>query len=120
MQQRRIPRPEHPVSRKQFSNASLKVLYGLRDAGYEAYMVGGAVRDVYAGITPKDFDVATNATPEQTKRIFRNARLIGRRFVITHVRFGDEIIEVTTFRGALTESHSRDETGRILSDNRRR
>ena len=117
MQPRRIPREEHPVSRKQFSNAALKVLYGLRDAGYEAYVVGGAVRDVYAGITPKDFDIATNATPEETKRIFRNARPIGRRFVITHVRFGDEIIEVTTFRGAITESHSRDETGRILSDN---
>lgn len=117
MQPRRFPREEHPVSRKQLSNASLKVLYGLRDAGFEAYIVGGAVRDVYAGIEPKDFDVATNATPEEVKRIFRTARLIGRRFVITHVRFGDETIEVTTFRGAITESHSRDETGRILSDN---
>jgi poly(A) polymerase len=114
---RRISRADHPVSRKLISQAALKVLYGLRDAGFEAYLVGGAVRDILAGIEPKDFDIATNAHPEQMRRVFRTARLIGRRFVIVHVRFGDEIIEVTTFRGAITDSHERDDTGRILSDN---
>ena len=114
---RRIPREEHPVSRKLISSAALKVLYGLRDAGFEAHLVGGAVRDILAGIEPKDFDIATNAHPEQLRKVFRNARLIGRRFVIAHVRYGQEIIEVTTFRGAITDSHERDETGRILSDN---
>ena len=117
MQARRIPREEHPVSRKLISSAALKVLYGLRDAGYEAHLVGGAVRDILAGIEPKDFDIATSAHPEQVRAVFRNARLIGRRFVIAHVRYGQEIIEVTTFRGAITDSHERDETGRILSDN---
>lgn len=117
MQPRRLPREDHPVSRKLISSAALKVLYGLRDAGHEAHLVGGAVRDILAGIEPKDFDIATSARPEQMRGVFRNARLIGRRFVIAHVRYGDEIIEVTTFRGAITESHERDETGRILSDN---
>ncbi|TAJ51048.1 MAG: polynucleotide adenylyltransferase PcnB [Nevskiaceae bacterium] len=117
MEPRRIPREDHPVSRKLISPAALKVLYGLRDAGHEAHLVGGAVRDILAGIEPKDFDIATSAHPEEMRRVFRNARLIGRRFVIAHVRFGDEIIEVTTFRGAITDSHERDETGRILSDN---
>lgn len=117
MEPRRIPREDHPVSRKLISPAALKVLYGLRDAGHEAYLVGGAVRDILAGIEPKDFDIATSAHPEEMRRVFRTARLIGRRFVIAHVRFGAEIIEVTTFRGAITDSHERDETGRILSDN---
>ncbi len=114
---RRIPREAHPVSRSQISQGTLRTLYGLKDAGYEAYLVGGGVRDLIAGITPKDFDVATNATPEQVKGVFRSCRLIGRRFVICHVRFGNEITEVATFRGAITDGHERDETGRILSDN---
>lgn len=80
-------------------------------------MVGGGVRDLLAGLTPKDFDIATSAHPEQVKPLFRSCRLIGRRFVICHVRFGQEIIEVTTFRGPIRDSHERDETGRILSDN---
>ncbi|HEY0973976.1 MAG TPA: polynucleotide adenylyltransferase PcnB [Solimonas sp.] len=114
---KRIPREQHAVSRSRISPGTLRTLYGLKDAGYEAYMVGGGVRDLLAGIEPKDFDVATNATPEQTRRVFRSCRPIGRRFVICHVRFGDEITEVTTFRGPITDSHERDETGRILSDN---
>jgi poly(A) polymerase len=114
---RRIPRAEHPISRSQISNGTLKTLYVLKDAGYEAYMVGGGVRDLLAGIEPKDFDVATNAHPEQVKALFRSCRLVGRRFVICHVRFGEEIVETTTFRGPITDSHERDETGRILSDN---
>jgi poly(A) polymerase len=93
------------------------VLYTLKDAGHEAYMVGGGVRDLLAGIEPKDFDVATSAHPEVIRRLFRSCRLVGRRFLIAHVRMGDEVLEVTTFRGPITESHERDETGRILSDN---
>ena len=80
-------------------------------------MVGGGVRDLLAGLEPKDFDIATNAHPEQIRQVFRSCRLVGRRFLIAHVRFGDEILEVTTFRGPITDSHERDETGRILSDN---
>ena len=80
-------------------------------------MVGGGVRDLLAGIETKDFDVATSAHPEQCKPLFRSCRFIGRRFVICHVRFGDEIVEVTTFRGPITDLHERDETGRILADN---
>jgi poly(A) polymerase len=75
------------------------------------------VRDLLAGIEPKDFDVATDAHPDQIRRLFRSCRLVGRRFLIAHVRFGHEIVEVTTFRGPISDSHERDETGRILSDN---
>lgn len=113
----RIPRDQHPVSRKQIAPGTLKVLYTLKDAGYEAYMVGGGVRDLLAGMEPKDFDVATSAHPEEVRKLFRSSRLVGRRFLIAHVRMGDEIVEVTTFRGAISNSHDRDETGRILSDN---
>lgn len=113
----RIPREQHPISRANISPGALKVLYGLKDAGYEAYLVGGGVRDLLAGIEPKDFDIATSAHPEQIRKVFRNCRLIGRRFMIAHVRAGEEILEVTTFRGPITDSHERDETGRILSDN---
>jgi len=75
------------------------------------------VRDLLAGLKPKDFDIATNAHPDQIRRLFRSCRLVGRRFLIAHVRFGEEILEVTTFRGPIGDSHERDETGRILSDN---
>nr|WP_281280216.1 polynucleotide adenylyltransferase PcnB [Panacagrimonas perspica] len=112
-----MPRAEHPISRSMISQGTLKTLYTLRDGGHEAYMVGGGVRDLLAGITPKDFDVATSAHPEQVKKLFRSCRLVGRRFVICHVRFGEEILEVTTFRGPVTDFHQRDETGRILADN---
>lgn len=80
-------------------------------------MVGGGVRDILAGIPPKDFDVATSAHPEQLRSLFKSCRLVGRRFVIAHVRFGSEIVEVTTFRGPVTDSHQRDDAGRILRDN---
>lgn len=95
----RIPRDAHTVSRKNISENALKVMSRLRSQGFEAYLVGGAVRDLLLGGHPKDFDVATNATPEQVHDAFRNSRIIGRRFKIVHVRFGREIIEVTTFRG---------------------
>jgi poly(A) polymerase len=78
----------------------LKVLYRLKEAGYQGFLVGGAVRDLLLGITPKDFDVATNALPDEVRRLFRNCRLIGRRFRLAHVHFGQEIIEVATFRAA--------------------
>ena len=114
---KRIPRSEHSISRSQFTSAVVKTLYTLRDAGFEAYVVGGGVRDLLAGLKPKDFDIATNAHPEQIRRLFRSCRLVGRRFLIAHVRWGEEVLEVTTFRGPITEEHERDETGRILSDN---
>jgi poly(A) polymerase len=95
-----IPRSEHSISRAAISPNALKVLYRLKDAGYQGFLVGGAVRDLLLGITPKDFDVATNALPEEVRRLFRNCRLIGRRFRLAHVHFGNEIIEVATFRAA--------------------
>lgn len=114
-------RDEHPVSRKLISPNALKVMRQLRDAGFNAFLVGGAVRDMILGNTPKDFDVATDATPEQIKRIFRNARIIGRRFRIIHVQFGKEIIEVTTFRGHHENSNSQqavsNDDGMLLRDN---
>lgn len=94
-----VPRNQHAISRKQISPSALKVLYRLKDNGYEAYLVGGCIRDLLLGLEPKDFDVVTNATPEQVKRCFNNCRLIGRRFRLAHVMFGREIIEVATFRG---------------------
>ncbi|MCH2056936.1 MAG: polynucleotide adenylyltransferase PcnB [Thalassotalea sp.] len=94
-----IPRDLHQVSRKYISDNALKVLYRLNKSGYDAYLVGGGVRDMLLGIEPKDFDIATNATPEQIKALFRNCRLIGRRFRLAHIVFGRDIIEVATFRG---------------------
>ncbi|WP_444679034.1 polynucleotide adenylyltransferase PcnB [Halomonas sp. E19] len=117
-----IPRSEHPVSRQHFSEAALKVLYRLHNAGYEAYLVGGCMRDSLLGKMPKDFDVATDATPEQVRELFRNSRIIGRRFRIVHVRFGREVIEVTTFRGTHGDDHGdhiaqQSEHGLLLRDN---
>jgi poly(A) polymerase len=94
-----IPRDQHCISRKNISDSALKVMSRLRKEGFQAYLVGGAVRDLLLGGHPKDFDVATDATPEAINGLFRNSRIIGRRFRIVHVRFGREIIEVTTFRG---------------------
>lgn len=110
-----IPRDQHSISRKLISHAALKIMKQLGEQGFEAYLVGGGVRDLLLGGHPKDFDVATNATPEQIKRLFRSARIIGRRFKIVHVRFGREVIEVTTFRGHNTESQNED--GMLLRDN---
>jgi poly(A) polymerase len=115
-----IPRDGHNISRKDISPNAVRVLYRLRDAGFAACLVGGAVRDLLVGGKPKDFDVATNATPEEVKSLFRNCRLIGRRFRLAHVVFGREIIEVATFR-ANTDDGSGDrelhEGGRLLRDN---
>lgn len=125
-----IPRDQHCISRKNISDGALKVMSRLRSSGYQAYLVGGAVRDLLLGEHPKDFDVATDATPEAVHAVFRNSRIIGRRFRIVHVRFGREIIEVTTFRGhhdsgadaddqaASNDNHSRQSaSGRLLRDN---
>jgi len=110
-----IPRSEHTISRKHISPAALKVLYGLKEAGYDAYLVGGCVRDLLLGHKPKDFDVTTNATPEQVHKVFHRSQLIGRRFKLVHVRFGREVIEVATFR-APPEADQHDD-GRIMRDN---
>jgi len=117
-------RDQHPVSRKQMSPNALKVLYRLKSGGYDAYLVGGGVRDILLGLTPKDFDIATNATPEQIKSLFRNCRLIGRRFRLAHIVFGREIIEVATFRGHHENTPKKDqktskqsEDGMLLRDN---
>jgi poly(A) polymerase len=101
-----ITRSEHTVSRSHISSNALRVLYKLRDAGFKAFLVGGCVRDLLIGLEPKDFDVATDALPEQVKRLFRNCRLVGRRFRLAHVFFGREIIEVATFRAASAPSQS--------------
>ena len=98
MAPRIIPRKEHNISRKQINPYALRTLYRLRDEGFIAYLVGGCVRDLLLKRTPKDFDIATNATPGQIKRLFRNCRLIGRRFRLAHLHFKEEILEVSTFR----------------------
>ena len=119
-----IPRPAHNVSRADISPNAVKVLYRLRDAGHRACLVGGGVRDLLLGREPKDFDIATDARPEQVHALFRNCRLIGRRFRLAHVQFGQEIIEVATFRacGEIGDEGDgpaveRAKDGRILSDN---
>ncbi len=98
-----IPRSEHSISRKWISHNAVRVLYRLREQGYHAYLVGGGVRDLLLGREPKDFDVATDARPNEVKKVFRNCRLIGRRFRLAHVHFPDEIIEVATFRSSVAD-----------------
>ncbi|MFA6161828.1 MAG: polynucleotide adenylyltransferase PcnB [Methylobacter sp.] len=113
-------RAEHNISRSQISENALKVLYRLQKEGFDAYLVGGCVRDLLLGREPKDFDVVTNADPEQVRKVFRNCRLIGRRFRLAHVHFGREIIEVATFRGAGEAQNDKqvlNKEGRLLRDN---
>lgn len=120
-----LSRDQHPVSRKHISHNALKVLYRLNKGGFDAYLVGGGVRDILLGLEPKDFDIATNATPEQIKALFRNCRLIGRRFRLAHIVFGREIIEVATFRGHHDSDEEKNcqkiskqsEDGMLLRDN---
>ena len=115
-----IPRPQHTLSRKSISPGALRVLYRLNQAGYQAFLVGGAVRDLLLGGHPKDFDIATNATPEEVRALFRNCRLIGRRFRLAHVVFGREIIEVATFRANVDDGSGDRQVhddGRLLRDN---
>lgn len=124
-----MTRGEHGISREDISANALKVMYRLNGAGFESYLVGGCVRDILMGYEPKDFDVVTNATPEQIKGLFRNCRLIGRRFRLAHIVFGREIIEVATFRGHHQETDesqavpknkatgSQDAQGQLVRDN---
>lgn len=117
-----LPRKAHGISRSQISENAIKVLYRLKKAGYEAHLVGGGVRDLLVGQEPKDFDVVTDARPEQVHKLFRNSRLIGRRFRLVHVVFGRDIIEVATFRGnhenAKGQKHaSQNDSGMLLRDN---
>lgn len=115
-----IPRDQHNISRKNISPAAIKVIRQLDEAGYSAFLVGGGVRDLLLGGHPKDFDVATDAKPEEVRKLFRGARIIGRRFQIVHVRMGREIIEVTTFRGHHEdEAHAKakNDDGMLLRDN---
>jgi poly(A) polymerase len=113
----RVPREKHGLSRASLTPAAAKVCTVLRDAGFEAYVVGGAVRDLLLGIEPKDFDIATDARPEQVKPLFRRAIIIGRRFRLVHVMMGPETVEVSTFRAADPETAEKDQHGRVLRDN---
>ncbi len=119
-----ISRSEHPVSRANISENALKVLYRLKNAGYQGFLVGGGVRDLLLGREPKDFDIATNASPDEVRSLFRNCRLIGRRFRLAHIMFGREIIEVATFRAQANDGSAEgsggievEESGRLLRDN---
>lgn len=117
-----VPRSEHNISRANISPNALKVLYRLKSAGFEAFLVGGGVRDLLLERHPKDFDVVTNADPDQIQNLFRNCRLIGRRFRLAHVRFGRDIVEVATFRAANVadpddDDRAHSDSGRILRDN---
>ncbi len=107
----------HPVRRSQLSRGATEVTRKLQHAGFKAFIVGGAVRDLLLGLVPKDFDIATDATPEQVKPLFRRAFIIGRRFRLVHVLAGPETIEVSTFRGRQTGDDAADEHGRLLHDN---
>jgi poly(A) polymerase len=98
MEPRVLPRSEHPISRRNIDPDALKVLYRLKNFGYLGYLVGGGVRDLMLGRTPKDFDISTSAHPNQVKRLFRNCFIVGRRFRLAHVRFGKKVVEVSTFR----------------------
>jgi poly(A) polymerase len=128
-----IPRKEHRISRKHVSPNALRTLYRLHARGFTAYLVGGCVRDLLLGRTPKDFDIGTDATPGEIRRLFRNCVLIGRRFRLAHLRFQDEVVEVSTFRRAALPSdspgaeeagldkrpplHHKNEDGMVLLDN---
>ena len=113
----RLPREKHGLARESLTPAAAKVCAALREAGFSGYVVGGAVRDLLLGIRPKDFDVATDARPEQIKPLFRRALIIGRRFRLVHVLLGPETVEVSTFRAADTDTAEKDEHGRVLRDN---
>ena len=112
-----IPVSTHGITRDRISSGSRRVCETLQGHGHKAFVVGGAVRDLLIGAEPKDFDIATDATPEEIRRHFRRARIIGRRFQIVHVMIGQETLEVTTFRGALADNTKKDEHGRVLHDN---
>jgi len=113
----RMPKGKHGLARASISPAALRVCEGLAERGYAAHVVGGAVRDLLLGIKPKDYDIATDARPEQVKPLFRRALLIGRRFRLVHVMIGGDTVEVSTFRAADTGEAEKSEHGRVLRDN---
>jgi poly(A) polymerase len=113
----RLDRGKHGIDRRNVSRHAIKVCEVLQEHGFQAYIVGGAVRDLIVGLEPKDFDVATNATPNQIRPLFRRARIIGKRFQLVHVVFGQEIIETSTFRAPASVEKDVDDQGRILRDN---
>ena len=108
---------QHGIDPRLLSSNAVRVTSTLQEAGFEAFVVGGAVRDLLLGVKPKDFDIATNATPEQVRKLFRRAFIIGKRFQIVHVMFGQDLLEVTTFRGTTSDNAPKDEHGRVLRDN---
>ena len=112
----KIPVKKHKINQDLISSAALKTCEGLHKAGFDAYIVGGAVRDLLLNFKPKDFDIATNAEPEEVRKIFRRSRIIGKRFRLVHVLWGRETIEVSTFRGHHDNKGdaSVNDTGRIL------
>lgn len=109
-----LSRAEHPISRKNIDTNAVKVLYRLHRSGYRGLMVGGSVRDLMLGRRPKDFDVATDARPHEVRRLFRNSRIIGRRFRLAHVFFHDGIVEVSTFRRDPDPEERQGEDGDLL------
>ena len=112
-----LHRDHHSISRKQISAATLKVLYRLHEEGFTAYLAGGAVRDLLLDRQPKDFDVATEATPEQIRRLFRNCRIIGRRFRLAHILFKNETIETSTFRAPIPTTPEDAQQGKTMTIN---
>ena len=112
-----LPRARHGINREQISSGARRTCEALQQASFHAYVVGGAVRDLIAGISPKDFDIATDATPDEVRSLFRRSRVIGRRFQIVHVMQGGETLEVSTFRAAHDADTQKDEHGRVLRDN---
>lgn len=107
----------HAISDTQLDRNALKIVNQLNEAGFDAYLVGGCIRDLLLGQTPKDYDIATNARPEEVAGLFRNCRLIGRRFRLAHIHFGRDIIEVATFRGKPDNERPTNANGQILEDN---
>ncbi len=112
-----IPRTEHAISRKDIDPDTLRVLYKLKDSKYESYLVGGAVRDLLMGRKPKDFDIATDARPNELRRLFRNSRVVGRRFRLVHVFFGHKNVEVATLRSAVEPNEGGDGDLYVDDDN---
>jgi len=117
-----IPHSEHQIDTRAINRNAISTVKTLRDAGFKAYLVGGCIRDLLLGLKPKDFDISTNARPEEVLKLFKRARIIGRRFRIVHVYFGRELLEITTFRGHHPEDDdhphaSRNESGQLLRDN---
>ncbi len=111
-----IPRKEHTISRKWISSNAVRVLYKLKEHGYYSYLVGGGVRDLLLGREPKDFDIATDATPNEVKKVFRNCRLIGRRFRLAHIHFHDDIVEVATFRSMVDDGPEAMEAAPVIEE----